>query len=63
MRIYNVYMVSLAFLQQHEECARFFGRNASKRVRHPVLKKRMNALSEGRLEDFEHYRIWGKIVA
>jgi hypothetical protein len=58
-----VYMVSLAFLKQHEECARFYWRTASKRVRHPILKKRMNELSEDRLEDFERYRIWDKVVA
>lgn len=58
-----IYMVSLAFLGQHEECNQYFWQTASKRVERPALKTRMVDLAEGRVEDFEHYRVWDDIVS
>ena len=58
-----IYMVSLSFLGRSEECNQYFWKTASKRVERPTLKTRMVDLSEGRVEDFEHYRIWDEIVS
>ena len=58
-----IYMVSLSFLERHEECNQYFWQTASKRVEHPKLKTLMVDLSEGRVEDFEHYRIWDEIIS
>ena len=58
-----IYMVSLSFLGRHEECNRYFWQTASRRVERPTLKMRMVDLSECRVEDFEHYRIWDEIIS
>ena len=58
-----IYMVSLSFLGRREECSRYFWQTASRRVERPALKTRMVALSEGRVEDFECYRIWDDILS
>jgi hypothetical protein len=58
-----IYMVSLSFLERREECNQYFWQTASKRVEHPKLKTLMVDLSEGRVEDFEHYRIWDEIIS
>ena len=58
-----IYMVSLSFLERYEECNQYFWQTASKRVEHPKLKTLMVDLSEGRVEDFEHYRIWDEIIS
>ena len=58
-----IYMVSLAFLERNEECNQYFWKTASKRFENPALKTRMVGLSEGRVEDFDHYRIWDEIIS
>jgi len=58
-----IYMVSLSFLGRHEECNQYFWQTAARRVESPVLKTHMVDLSEGRVEDFEHYRIWDEIIS
>ena len=57
-----IYMVSLSFLERHGECNQYFWKTASKRVEHPTLKARMVALSEGQVENFDHYRIWDEVI-
>lgn len=57
-----IYMVSLSFLGRHAECNQYFWQTAAKRVGRHVLKTRMLELSEGRVEDFDHYRVWAEMI-
>jgi len=58
-----IYMVSLSFLGRNEECNQYFWQTASKRCQNPKLKIHMVGLSEGRVEDFDYYRIWDDVVS